>query len=93
MRKEQDAKPRANSRSASPLTTARLSANLRQVDLARLVGVSTNLISAIETGTRRPTPDVARAIALVFGLTIAELFGLEAPTDAPAEKDADETGR
>ncbi|MCB0654499.1 MAG: helix-turn-helix transcriptional regulator [Saprospiraceae bacterium] len=48
--------------------------NLSQLELARKVGVRRETIVFLEKGTYNPSLKLAHAIALVFGLTIEEVF-------------------
>ncbi|MFC1674609.1 helix-turn-helix transcriptional regulator [Candidatus Omnitrophota bacterium] len=56
------------------LKLARISRNLRQIDLARELGVSENLVSAWETSRAIPLPDMRYRIAKVLGSTPEVLF-------------------
>ena len=47
---------------------------LSQADLARLVGVSRNTISSIETGQYEPTAKLALLLAVALEVTFEELF-------------------
>lgn len=63
-------KPRARpyQELARRVVEARASARLSQPELARLAGVSTGYIGSIEVGSRRPSPEILRAIARVVGI-------------------------
>ena len=47
---------------------------LSQADLAKLVGVSRNTISSIETGQYEPTAKLALLLAVVLEVRFEELF-------------------
>ena len=48
--------------------------NIRQEDFAKLMGVSRQTISSLETGRYNPSIFLAHKIAQFFGMTIAEVF-------------------
>lgn len=74
--------PRATRKPDCALTLFRLASGLRQRDLAESAGISQELVSALETGARRPTLDIARALARVLGVDVAEIFpNLERPAE------------
>ena len=50
-------------------------------DLASATGISSSLLSRLESGLRRPTLDVLLALARVYRLTIDELVGAHATGD------------
>jgi putative transcriptional regulator len=50
---------------------------LRQVDLARMVGVFQSEISEIECGKRVPSVYLAKRIAKALGVSLDDLFFLE----------------
>ncbi|MBU2035263.1 MAG: helix-turn-helix transcriptional regulator [Candidatus Omnitrophota bacterium] len=56
------------------LKLARINRNLKQIDLARELGVSENLVSAWETSRSIPLPNMRYRIAKVLGSTPEELF-------------------
>ena len=60
------------------LKGARAGMDLSQDDLAKLVGVSRQTISAIEKGDYNPTINLCIAICKVLGKTLDELFWEEA---------------
>jgi len=47
---------------------------LRQVDLARLVGIFQSELSEIERGTRKPSVYLAKKIAKALGVSLDDLF-------------------
>ena len=49
------------------LKSRRISKNQKQVDVAKAVGISGGYYSMVETGERRPSPEVAKRIADVLG--------------------------
>lgn len=51
--------------------------NIRQEDLARLMGVSRQTISSLENGRYNPSIMLAHKIAKYFGMTIEEVFIFE----------------
>ena len=57
------------------LAMTRHLAGLRQRDLAARVGVSRPLISMIETGAVRPTPELEEKLATALGMPAELLFG------------------
>lgn len=56
------------------LKKARTEANLSQAQLAKIVGVSRNTISSIETGQFNPTAKVALIICIALDKKFEELF-------------------
>lgn len=56
------------------LKFARISRKLRQIDLARDLGVSENLVSAWETNRAMPLPVMRYRVAELLGVTPGELF-------------------
>lgn len=65
---------------------ARQRAGMRLVDLSTATGVSTSLLSRIETGRRRPHKELLESIAIALDLEETQLTGRpEAPVAAPAE--------
>lgn len=60
------------------LKGARAGMDLSQDELAKLVGVSRQTISAIEKGDYNPTINLCIAICKVLGKTLDELFWDEA---------------
>lgn len=56
------------------LKEARAEKGYSQEELARLVGVSRNTISSIETGQFCPTAKLALILAVALGKTFEELF-------------------
>ena len=56
------------------LKSARAALDLSQQQLADLVGVSRQTISAIEKGDYNPTIQLCRSICKVLGKTLDELF-------------------
>jgi putative transcriptional regulator len=59
------------------LRVARAERNLSQGELARLVGVSRQTISSIETGQYCPSTVLAIRLTRALGTTFDELFWLE----------------
>lgn len=57
----------------SKFRLARMSKGLKQIDLARLAGITEILISRIETGRSKPTPEVVAKIANALGVPVASL--------------------
>lgn len=55
----------------------RKSRGIRQDEFARLMGVSRQTISSLETGRYNPSINLAYKIAKFFGLTIEEVFLFE----------------
>jgi putative transcriptional regulator len=56
------------------LKEARLGNNMSQSELAKLVGVSRNTISSIETGQFNPTAKLALILCIALDKTFEELF-------------------
>lgn len=56
------------------LKEARAGKNLSQAQLAKLVGVSRNTISSIETGQFNPTAKLALILCIALDKTFEELF-------------------
>ena len=59
------------------LKVARAEKELTQTDLAKLVGVSRNTISSIETGQFIPTAKLALILCIALDKTFEELFYFE----------------
>ena len=55
----------------------RIARNIRQEDLARLLGVSRQTISSLENGRYNPSIILAHRIAKYFGMSIEEVFVFE----------------
>lgn len=55
----------------------RNSRNIKQDELARLMGVSRQTISSLENGRYNPSILLAHKIARYFGMTIEEVFLFE----------------
>jgi transcriptional regulator with XRE-family HTH domain len=53
---------------------AREAKGIRQLELARRVGVSAGTLSLVEGGLQRPTAKLARRLAAVLGLDVEDLF-------------------
>ena len=47
---------------------------IRQEELAKMLGVSRQTISSLETGRYNPSISLAFKVALCFGMTIEEVF-------------------
>lgn len=56
------------------LSTVRKEKGLSQAELAKLVGVSRNTISSIETGQFNPTAKLALIICIALDMKFEELF-------------------
>ena len=56
------------------LQEARKNKGLSQADLAKMVGVSRNTISSIETGQYQPTAKIALLICIALDMKFEELF-------------------
>lgn len=56
------------------LKVARAEKNLSQLELAKLIGVSHNTISSIETGQFNPTAKLALILCIALDKTFEELF-------------------
>jgi len=71
--------PRSSSgpRLGNGLRVARAERDLSQGDLARLVGVSRQTISSIETGQYGPSALLALRLARALAIPVGELFFLE----------------
>ena len=59
------------------LKVARAEKNLSQGELAKLVGVSRNTISSIETGQFNPTAKLALILCIALDKKFEDLFYLE----------------
>lgn len=57
---------------------------LTQAELADRLGLTNRAIGAWESGRSRPRLDKMQQLADLFGITVSELMGEEAPEDAPA---------
>lgn len=64
----------SHSRAPAPLKVLRVLHGDRQIDLAARAGVSRETISRSETGTTRPRPETAAAIANAVGVSADVLF-------------------
>lgn len=56
------------------LKKARMDANLSQLELATMVGVSRNTISSIETGQFNPTAKLALILCIALDKKFEDLF-------------------
>lgn len=56
------------------LKALRISHGYSQCTFANMCGVSQKTISAIETGTRKPSHDLAKKIAKIFDLSINQIW-------------------
>lgn len=56
------------------LKDARIKKGLSQMELAKMVGVSRNTISSIETGQFNPTAKLALILCVALDTTFEELF-------------------
>lgn len=56
------------------LKDARIKKGLSQMELAKMVGVSRNTISSIETGQFNPTAKLALILCIALDTTFEELF-------------------
>lgn len=65
------------------LRVARAERNVSQADLARMVGVSRQTISSIETGQYCPSTVLAIHLARALGTSFDSLFWLEGESDGP----------
>lgn len=61
------------------IKAARAALDMTQKDLAEAVGVSRQTMNAIEQGEYNPTVKLCRAICLVLGKTLDDLFWEEEP--------------
>ena len=68
---------RAQPRLANRLRVARAERDLSQGDLGRLVGVSRQTVSSIETGQYVPSATLAFRLAAVLDIPVDTLFWLE----------------
>lgn len=59
------------------LKVARAEKNISQTDLAKLVGVSRNTISSIETGQFNPTAKLALILCIALDKKFEDLFYFE----------------
>jgi len=62
-----------NVRTGATIAALREAYGLKQGELAALIGVSAPLVSLIESGDRRATPQVCRAIADKLGIPLAAI--------------------
>ena len=69
--------------------TLRVSAGLKQTDLAERAGVSTSSISLVEAGRREPTIKWLRSIAPALGMSAAVLFAAALALDEGDRGDAE----
>lgn len=56
------------------ITTRRLNAGLTKLQLAAAAGISRQMVSAIEHGTRQGSPEALLAIADVLGCSVMDLL-------------------
>ena len=73
---------RSGTRLATRLRVARAEVDLSQEQLGRVVGVSRQTISSIETGQYCPSTLLALRLAQALGEPVERLFWLEGATDA-----------
>jgi putative transcriptional regulator len=69
--------PQSGARLANRLRVARAERDMSQDALARLVGVSRNTISSIETGRYTPSALLAFRIAEALAVPITNIFWIE----------------
>ena len=74
--------PRSRTRLVTRLRVARAELDLSQEQLGRMVGVSRQTISSIETGQYCPSTLLALRLAQAVGEPVERLFWLEGATDA-----------
>jgi putative transcriptional regulator len=74
--------PRSRTRLVTSLRVARAELDLSQEQLGRVVGVSRQTISSIETGQYCPSTLLALRLAQAVGEPVERLFWLEGATDA-----------
>ena len=74
--------PRSRTRLVTRLRVARAELDLSQEQLGRVVGVSRQTISSIETGQYCPSTLLALRLAQALGEPVERLFWLEGETDA-----------
>lgn len=74
--------PRSRTRLVTRLRVARAELDLSQEQLGRVVGVSRQTISSIETGQYCPSTLLALRLAQAVGEPVERLFWLEGETDA-----------
>jgi putative transcriptional regulator len=74
--------PRSRTRLVTRLRVARAELDLSQEQLGRVVGVSRQTISSIETGQYCPSTLLALRLAQAVGEPVERLFWLEGATDA-----------
>lgn len=80
----------SSSRRPGRLTTLREAKGLTRTELAFHLGMSSEMLRALEAGRRRPTLDVLRKTADFFDLSLdeaAEVISPRASTD-PLQRDA-----
>jgi len=53
----------------------RLKSKLRQLDLARMIGISENLLSKIETDRINPKPELLQKLSEALNISIKKLAG------------------
>lgn len=62
------------------IKTCRKAAGLTQAELGEKLGVGQYIIAKWETGVNNPAPDDLTKIAKILGVSVAALFGEQAPT-------------
>jgi transcriptional regulator with XRE-family HTH domain len=79
--KEETFQPVSYTRSLSKLKLARMHRGLRQMDLARSVGISESYLSKIETGRATPSDALLSRVSEALGLDVSDLVGvIESPS-------------
>lgn len=69
----------------TPFKLARMKAGLRQIDIARALGVSESLIAYWETGRKRPKPEHIAVLADMLKTDPRELFPEVSDNEASIE--------
>lgn len=73
--KERKAQPRPYAALGRRVAAMRDAARLSQEELGKKAGISTGYVGLIEMGSRRPSPEILRAIARASGGAYADLAG------------------
>ena len=76
-----------NSDFGAKIRFLRLQKNMTQLDLAKRLGISKTIMSAYETGVRKPSYDVLMEIVLFFNVSMNWIFGSEDDEIEPQKVD------
>lgn len=71
---------------AEILKESRLRKHITQEDVAGMLGIKRQLISALETGKTRPSPEMIALLSNIYGVDLYRFVMLSLPADYVAEQ-------